>query len=63
MTLRRRAARGLHARQGGGEIASACLIAAAVIVLVLLVLVLNRVILNPLALVTRHAVAIGRGPT
>jgi sensor domain CHASE-containing protein len=39
--------------------ASACLIAAAVIVLVLLVLVLNRVILNPLARVTRHAVALG----
>jgi two-component system NtrC family sensor kinase len=39
--------------------ASACLIAAAVIVLLLLVLVLNRVILNPLAQVTRHAVALG----
>ena len=39
--------------------ASACLIAAAVIVLILLVLVLNRVILNPLARVTRHAVALG----
>jgi two-component system, NtrC family, sensor kinase len=39
--------------------ASACLIAAAVIVLLLLVLVLNRVILNPLARLTRHAVALG----
>src|SRR5215472_12212609 len=39
--------------------ASACLIAAAVIVLILLVVVLNRVILNPLARVTRHAVALG----
>jgi len=39
--------------------ASTCLIAAAVIVLLLLVLVLNRVILNPLAQVTRHAVALG----
>jgi sensor domain CHASE-containing protein/nitrogen-specific signal transduction histidine kinase len=39
--------------------ANACLIAAAVIVLILLVVVLNRVILNPLARVTRHAVAIG----
>ena len=39
--------------------ASACLIAAAVIVLMLLVVVLNRVILNPLAQVTRHAVALG----
>ena len=41
--------------------ASACLIAAAVVVLVLLVLVLNRVVLRPLAHVTRHAVAIGNG--
>jgi signal transduction histidine kinase len=39
--------------------ASTCLIAAAVIVLILLVVVLNRVILNPLARVTRHAVALG----
>jgi sensor domain CHASE-containing protein len=42
--------------------ASACLIAAAVIVLILLVVVLNRVILNPLARVTRHAVALGEDP-
>jgi two-component system NtrC family sensor kinase len=41
--------------------ASAYLTGAAVIVLVLLVLVLNRVVLNPLARVTRHAVAIGEG--
>jgi two-component system, NtrC family, sensor kinase len=41
--------------------ASACLIAAAVVVLLLLVLVLNRVVLKPLAHVTRHAVAIGEG--
>ena len=41
--------------------ASACLIAAAIVVLVLLVLVLNRVVLKPLAQVTRHAVAIGNG--
>jgi len=39
--------------------ASICLIAAAVVVLLLLVLVLNRVVLKPLALMTRHAVAIG----
>ncbi|HEY8052857.1 MAG TPA: CHASE4 domain-containing protein, partial [Steroidobacteraceae bacterium] len=39
--------------------ASACLIAAAVIVLILLVIVLSRMILGPLALVTRHAVAVG----
>ena len=42
--------------------ASACLIAAAVIVLVLLVVVLNRVILNPHARVTRHAVDLGEDP-
>jgi two-component system, NtrC family, sensor kinase len=41
--------------------ASLWLIAAAVAVLVLLVLVLNRVVLRPLAQVTRHAVAIGNG--
>jgi len=39
--------------------ASACLLAAAVIILILLVVVLSRVILNPLAVVTRHAVAVG----
>jgi two-component system, NtrC family, sensor kinase len=39
--------------------ASAYLIVAAVIVLLLLVMVLNRVILKPLAAVTRHAVALG----
>jgi two-component system, NtrC family, sensor kinase len=39
--------------------ASACLIAAAVIVLILLVVVLSRMILSPLAVVTRHAVALG----
>jgi two-component system NtrC family sensor kinase len=41
--------------------ASAYLAAAAVIVLMLLVFILNRVVLNPLARVTRHAVAIGEG--
>lgn len=39
--------------------ASTCLLAAAVIVLLLLVVVLSRMILGPLALVTRHAVALG----
>jgi sensor domain CHASE-containing protein/nitrogen-specific signal transduction histidine kinase len=39
--------------------ASTCLIAAAVIVLILLMIVLNRMILSPLAVVTRHAVAVG----
>jgi two-component system, NtrC family, sensor kinase len=39
--------------------ASVCLIAAAVVGLVILVLVLNRAILRPLAILTRHAVALG----
>jgi two-component system, NtrC family, sensor kinase len=43
------------------KVASACLIAAAIVVLFLLVVVLNRVILNPLALMTRHAVEVGKG--
>jgi sensor domain CHASE-containing protein len=43
------------------KVAAACLLASAVTVLVLLVLVLNRVILNPLGLMTRHAVAMGKG--
>jgi two-component system, NtrC family, sensor kinase len=41
--------------------ASAYLIGSAIGVLLLLVLVLNRVILNPLARVTRHAIIIGEG--
>ena len=41
--------------------ASAYLIGSAIGVLLLLLLVLNRVILNPLAQVTRHAVIIGEG--
>ncbi|MBS0579828.1 MAG: HAMP domain-containing protein [Proteobacteria bacterium] len=43
------------------KVALACLIAAAVLVLILLAVVLNRVILNPLALMTRHAVEMGQG--
>jgi diguanylate cyclase len=41
--------------------ASAYLITAAVMIVVLLVIILNRTVLNPLARVTRHAVAIGKG--
>jgi sensor domain CHASE-containing protein len=41
--------------------ASAYLIGAAVVVLILLVVILNRVVLEPLARVTRHAVSIGAG--
>ncbi len=43
------------------KVAAACLLASAVTVIILLVLVLNRVILNPLGLMTRHAVAMGKG--
>ena len=41
--------------------ASAYLIGAAVVVLILLVVILNRVVLEPLARVTRHAVSISKG--
>jgi two-component system, NtrC family, sensor kinase len=41
--------------------ASVCLVGAAVVVLILLVSVLNRLILTPLAVVTRHAVALDEG--
>ena len=41
--------------------ASAYLIGAAVVVLILLVIILNRVVLEPLARVTRHAVSISEG--
>ena len=37
------------------------LLAAAVLIVILLIVILNRVVLNPLALVTRHAVKIGEG--
>ena len=43
------------------RVAALSLFAAAVLVLILLVVVLNRVILDPLALITRHAVALGEG--
>jgi len=63
MTLRVDVRREITARgERAVAYASACLIAAAVIVLILLVLVLNRVILTPLAQVTRHAVALGEAP-
>jgi two-component system NtrC family sensor kinase len=41
--------------------ASAYLIAAGVIALILLLVILNRIVLNPLARVTRHAVSLGEG--
>jgi len=60
MTLRVDVPRDITARgRVAVAYASACLVAAAAIVLVLLVVVLNRTILNPLAVVTRHAVQVG----
>jgi sensor domain CHASE-containing protein/HAMP domain-containing protein len=47
--------------QGAVTYASLYLIGAAVTVLLLLVVVLNRIVLKPLARVTRHAVAVGEG--
>jgi len=43
------------------RVAAVSLFAAAVLVLILLAVVLNKVILDPLALITRHAVALGEG--
>ena len=40
--------------------ATACLMGAAVIVVILLILILNKVVLTPLARVTRHAVKVGQ---
>jgi two-component system, NtrC family, sensor kinase len=60
MTLRVDVPRDITARgRTAVTYATACLVTAAVIVLILLVLVLNRTILNPLGVVTRHAVAVG----
>ncbi len=47
--------------EGAVKVAAWSLIAAAIVVLLLLVVVLNRVVLDPLAAVTRHAVAVGEG--
>ncbi len=63
MTLRVDVPRMITARgMAAVSYASTCLLAAAVLVLVLLVLVLNRAILAPLAMLTRHAVALGDDP-
>jgi len=62
MTLRVDVPRGItHRGELAVRYASLYLAAAAVIVLALLVWILNRVVLDPLARVTRHAVAIGEG--
>jgi sensor domain CHASE-containing protein len=62
MTLRVEVPRRITARgHAAVTYASAYLIGAAIAVLILLMIVLNRVVLEPLARVTRHAVAIGEG--
>jgi two-component system, NtrC family, sensor kinase len=62
MDLRVEVPREITARgQTAVRYASAYLIGAAIAVLIALVIVLNRVVLEPLARVTRHAVAIGEG--
>lgn len=62
MTFRVDVPRRITARgQGAVTYASLYLIGAAVTVLLLLVVALNRIVLTPLARVTRHAVAVGEG--
>ena len=62
MTFRVDVPRRITARgHGAVTYASLYLIGAAVTVLLLLVVVLNRIVLKPLARVTRHAVAVGEG--
>ncbi|HMK85040.1 MAG TPA: CHASE4 domain-containing protein [Steroidobacteraceae bacterium] len=62
MTLRVELPRRITARgHNAVTYASAYLIGAAILVLVLLLIILNRVVLDPLARVTRHALVIGEG--
>lgn len=62
MTFRVDVPRRITARgYGAVTYASLYLIGAAITVLVLLVVALNRIVLGPLARVTRHAVAVGEG--
>jgi sensor domain CHASE-containing protein len=62
MSLRVEVPREITARGRGAVIyASLYLIGAAVTTLVLLVVALNRIVVGPLARVTRHAVAVGEG--
>jgi two-component system NtrC family sensor kinase len=62
MTFRVEVSRKITARgQGAVTYASLYLIGAAVTVLLLLVVALNRIVLEPLGRVTRHAVAVGEG--
>jgi two-component system, NtrC family, sensor kinase len=60
MTLRVDVPRDISARgHTAVRYATACILGAGVIGLILLVIVLNRAVLNPLARITRHAVALG----
>src|SRR5271166_200351 len=62
MTLRVEVPREISAR--GKRVvlyASAYLVTAAIVTLVLLLVILNRVVLSPIARMTRHAVAVGEG--
>jgi two-component system NtrC family sensor kinase len=62
MTFRVEIPRRITARgQGAVTYASLYLIGAAITVLLLVVVALNRIVLKPLARVTRHAVAVGEG--
>ena len=62
MTFRVEVPRRITARgHGAVTYASLYLIGAAITVLLLLVVALNRIVLKPLARVTRHAVAVGEG--
>jgi two-component system, NtrC family, sensor kinase len=62
LTLRVEVSRRITARgRDAVTYASAYLIGAAIAALILLVIVLNKTVLSPLARVTRHAVAIGKG--
>ncbi len=62
LTLRVEVPRRITARgRDAVNYASAYLIGAAIAALALLVIVLNRMVLSPLARMTRHAVAIGKG--
>jgi two-component system, NtrC family, sensor kinase len=62
MSLRVDVPRRITARgHGAVTYASLYLIGAAITVLLLLVIALNRIVLKPLARVTRHAVAVGQG--
>ncbi len=62
MTLRVEVPREISARgKRAVTYASAYLVIAAIVALILLLAILNRVVLSPIARITRHAVAVGEG--